>query len=87
MDTLLHYCIGESGTELNEKNLIRIQPEPFCTRLLVLTFFGSSGSMLFVSYGGCSSGVEHQIVDLAVVGSKPITHPCGQDTGFRLSCS
>jgi hypothetical protein len=25
--------------------------------------------------GGCSSGVELQIVDLAVVGSKPITHP------------
>ncbi len=28
-----------------------------------------------ISDGGCSSGVEHQIVDLAVVGSKPITHP------------
>ena len=25
--------------------------------------------------GGCSSGVEFQIVDLAVAGSKPVIHP------------
>ena len=43
----------------------------------VLTKAGKSGSVgLPKIHGGCSSGVEHQIVDLVVAGSNPVIHPC-----------
>ncbi len=42
---------------------------------VILTFSLPSGSMTFVIHGGCSSVVEHQIVDLVVAGSRPVTHP------------
>ena len=34
-----------------------------------------NNALLSQIYGGCSSGVEFQIVDLAVAGSKPVIHP------------
>ena len=33
------------------------------------------GKKFVLVNGGCSSGVEFQIVDLAVAGSKPVIHP------------
>ena len=62
--------------------------------LTQILFFGKMFSVN--KLGACSSGVEHQIVDLVVVGSKPTRHPyryvcktsvrssAGQSNGLRI---